>query len=99
MVLTTKEASSIIVLGIVISVLAISSTVPTAEMLANCFTKPLPKPAILKQCATMGMIGIGLGNGLGIGMGSHLGNVLGTLRTGCRNGIVIVNGNGIRNTV
>jgi len=42
------------------------SYVPTAEMLADCFTKPLPKPAFLKQCATMGMIGSGnvIGNGL-----------------------------------
>jgi hypothetical protein len=41
------------------------SDVPTAEMLTDCFTRPLPKPAFLKQCAAMGMIGIGLGNGLG----------------------------------
>jgi hypothetical protein len=41
------------------------SDVPTAEMLTDCFTKPLPKPAFLKKCAAMGMIGIGLGNGLG----------------------------------
>jgi hypothetical protein len=27
------------------------SYVPTAEMLADCFTKPLPKPAFWKQCA------------------------------------------------
>ena len=31
------------------------SYVLTAEMLTNCFTKPLLKPAFLKQCATMGM--------------------------------------------
>jgi hypothetical protein len=63
------------------------SYVPTAEMLADCFTKPLPKPAFLKQCAPMGMIGIGLGNslgnglgnGFGIGIGKGLGNGLGTL--------------------
>jgi len=46
------------------------SYVPTAEMLADCFTKPLPKPAFLKQCAAMGMIGIGIGNGLGNGLGT-----------------------------
>jgi hypothetical protein len=34
------------------------SYVPTAEKLANCFTKPLPKPAFLKQRAAMGMIRI-----------------------------------------
>jgi hypothetical protein len=47
--------------------------VPTTEMFADCFTKPLPKPAFLKQCAAMGMIGIGLGNGLGIGHGNGIG--------------------------
>ena len=52
------------------------SYVPTAEMLADCFTKPLPKPAFLKQCTAMGMIGIGLGNGLGNGIGT--GNDMGT---------------------
>jgi hypothetical protein len=51
------------------------SYVPTAEMLADCVTKPLPKPAFLKQCAAMGMIGIGLGNGIGIGKG--IGNAVG----------------------
>jgi hypothetical protein len=49
------------------------SYVPTAETLADCFTKPLPKPAFLKQCAAMGMIGIGLGNGLGNGHGNGIG--------------------------
>jgi hypothetical protein len=71
------------------------SYVPTAEMLADCFTKPLPKPAFLKQCAAMGMIGIGLGNGLGnrfghglgIGIRNGLGNGLGTLGNRRRNGI------------
>jgi len=62
------------------------SYVPTAEMLADCFTKPLPKPAFLKQYAAMGMIGIGLGNGLstltngrgnGIGIGKGIGNAVG----------------------
>ena len=54
------------------------SYVPTAEMLTDCFTKPLPKPAFLKQCAAMGMIGIGLGNGLGIGHGVGIGIGTGT---------------------
>jgi hypothetical protein len=67
------------------------SYVPTAEMLADCFTKPLPKPAFLKQCAAMGMIGNGLGNGLGIGIGNGLGNGLGTIGNGLGNG----HGNGI----
>jgi hypothetical protein len=58
--------------------------VPTPEMFTDCFTKPLPKPAFLKQCAAMGMIGIGHGNGLGIGHG---------------NGIGIGNGKGIGNAV
>jgi hypothetical protein len=40
------------------------SYVPTAEMLADCFTQPLPKPAFLKQCAAMEIIR----NGLGIGI-------------------------------
>jgi hypothetical protein len=56
------------------------SYVLTTEMLANCFTKPLQKPAFFKQCAAMGMIGMGLGNGLGFG-----------IRNGYRNG----HGNGI----
>jgi hypothetical protein len=43
---------------------------PTAEMLADCFTKPLTKPAFLKQCAVLEMIGIGLGNGLSNGLGN-----------------------------
>jgi hypothetical protein len=81
------------------------SYVLTAEMLADCFTKPLPKPAFLKQCAAMGMIGIGLGNrhvnGLGnrfgIGIGKGLGNGLGTLGNGRGNGIGI--GKGIGNAV
>jgi len=67
------------------------SYVPTAEMLADCFTKPLPKTAFLKQCAAMGMIGIGLGNGLG--------NGLGTLGNGRGNGTGIGNGNGIGNAI
>jgi len=63
------------------------SYVPTTEMLADCFTKPLAKPALLKQCAAMGMIGNGLGNGLG------------TLGNGRWNGIGIGNGKGIGNAV
>jgi len=34
------------------------SYIPTAEMLADWFTKPLPKPAFFKLCAPMGMIQI-----------------------------------------
>jgi hypothetical protein len=68
------------------------SYVPTAEILADCFTKPLPKPAVLKQCAAMGMIRIGLGNGLRMGIGNGLGN-------GHGNGIRIGHGKGIRNAV
>jgi len=78
------------------------SYVPTAEMLADCFTKPLPKPAFLKQCAAMGMIGNGLGtlgNGLGIGIRNGLGNGLGTLGNGHGNGIGIGTGKGIGNAV
>jgi len=61
------------------------SYISTAEMLADCFTKPLPDPAFLTQCATMGMIGLGLGNGLGtlgtcrghgIGTGTAIGNAV-----------------------
>jgi len=61
------------------------SYLPTAEMLAGYFTKPLPKPAFLKKTAAMGIIGIGIGNSLGNGLGI-LGNGVGT-------------GNGIRNAV
>ena len=68
--------------------------VPTAEMLADCFTKPLLKPAFLKQCAAMGMIGIGLGNGLGNGPGIVIGD---GLANGHGNGIGT--GNGIGNAV
>jgi hypothetical protein len=57
-------------------------------MLADCFTKPLPKPGFLKYCAGMGMIGIGLRSGLGIGIGNGLGN-------GRVNGIGTANGIGI----
>jgi len=53
------------------------SYVPTAEMLASCFTKPLPRPAFLKQCAAMGMSGIGLRNAFGNGIGNGLGNGVG----------------------
>jgi hypothetical protein len=67
------------------------SYVPTAEILADCFTKPLPKPPFLKQGAEMQMIGIGLGNGLG--------NVLGTRGNGRGNGIGIDTGKGISNAV
>jgi len=66
------------------------SFLPTTEMVADCFTKPLPKSAFLKQCAAMGMIGIGLGNGLGIGIGNGVGNGHGN-GIGTENGI----GNGV----
>jgi hypothetical protein len=63
------------------------SYVLTAEMLAHCFTKPLPKPAFLKQCAAMRMIGIGLGDGLR--------NILGnSLRIGIDNVFRNIHGNG-----
>jgi hypothetical protein len=64
------------------------SYIPTAEMLADCFTTPLPKPAFLKQCAAMRMIRYGLGNGLGM-----LGN---GLMIGIGNGLRNGHGNGIR---
>jgi len=62
------------------------SYVPTTEMLADYFTKPLLQPTFLKQCAAMGMIGIGLGIGIGNGLGNSHGNGIGT-------------GNGIGNAV
>jgi hypothetical protein len=81
------------------------SYVPTAEIFANCIKRPLPKLAFLKQCAAMGMIGMGLGkglgnglgNGLGIGISNGLGNSLGTLGNG--SGIGNGTGNGIGNAV
>jgi hypothetical protein len=79
------------------------SYIPTAEMLADCFTKQLPKPAVLMQLAAMGLIGIGLGNGLGnslgIGIGNDIWNGLGTLRIGHGNAIKIGIGNGISNSI
>ena len=71
--------------------------VPTAAMLADRFTKPLPKPAGLKKCVAMGMIGICLQNGLGIGIGYGFGNGLGILGNG--HGIGIRTGTGIGNGV
>jgi len=61
------------------------SYVPTAEMLADNFTKPVRKAAFLKQSVAKGIIGIGLQNGLrnvldmdrnslGKGLRNHLGN-------------------------
>jgi hypothetical protein len=70
------------------------SYIPTAEMLADCLTKPLPKPAFLKQCAAMGMIGIGLRNGLGNGLGHSLGTIGNGLGNGHGNGIGIGHGMG-----
>jgi len=63
------------------------SYIPTTDMLADCFTKPLPKPAFLRQCAARGLIGIGLGNGLGIRIRNGIANGLGTLGNGHGNGI------------
>jgi hypothetical protein len=77
------------------------SYVLTAEMLADCFIKPLPKPTFLKQCAAIGMIGIRLGHGLGNGLGTlgngH-GNGVGT-GNGIRTGNGIGSGKGIGNAV
>jgi len=67
------------------------SYVMTAEMLADSFIKPLPKPPFWKQCAAMGMIGIGLRNGLGDGSS--------TLRNGRSKGMGIVNGHGLGNAL
>jgi len=68
------------------------SYIPTAEMLADYFRKPLPKPALSKQCAAMEMIGIGLWNGLRNGLGNRH-------RNGPGNGIGIGIGHGIGNAV
>jgi hypothetical protein len=73
------------------------SHIPTAEMLADYFTKPLPKPALLKQCAAMEMIGNGLENGLGIGIRNGLRNDIGMLGNGHGNGIGPEHG--IRNAI
>jgi hypothetical protein len=74
------------------------SYVPTAEMLANCFTKPLPKPTFLKQCAAMGMIGIRLGNGLGNGLRMGISNGIGN-ELGHGHGNSMGTGQGIGNAV
>jgi hypothetical protein len=73
------------------------SYVPTVEILADRFTKPLPKSAILKQVAAVGMIG----NGLGIGIVNGHGNGLGTIGNGFWNchGIDIGTGNAIGNAI
>jgi len=68
--------------------------IPTAEMLVDYFWKPLPKPALIKQCAAMGMIGMELGNGLRIGSGNWIGNGFGN---GFRYGIG--SGKGIGNAI
>jgi hypothetical protein len=49
--------------------------VPTAEMLADCFTKPLLMPAFVKQFAAKGTITIELWNDLENGL-CMLGNLL-----------------------
>jgi hypothetical protein len=75
------------------------SYITTAEMLADCFRKPLPKAAVLTQCAAMGMIGSGLRNGLGNGLGNGLRNGLGFRNmNGLGNGFNIL-GNGHRNGI
>jgi hypothetical protein len=71
------------------------SNVPTAQILADSFTMPVPTPAILKPCAAMGMIGISLQNGLAIGLGTF-GN---GLRIGIGNFLRNGHGTGIWNVV
>jgi hypothetical protein len=78
------------------------SYVLSAEVLADCFTHPLPKPVVLKQCAMMGIIGIELGSGLRNGVWKGLGNGLGIgIGNGLRNGFrnCIGTRNGIRNAI
>jgi hypothetical protein len=67
------------------------SNILTAEILAHCFTKPLPKHTFFEVCAAMRMIRIGLGN--------DLGNKLGALGNGIGNGIGIGIGNGFVNAI
>ena len=71
------------------------SYMPTAEMLADCFTKSPPQPPFLKQCAAMGRIGIGLVNGLANGL-DIIGNCL---RNGHGYCLGIRIGYGVRNAV
>jgi hypothetical protein len=75
------------------------SYILTAEMRADCFTKPLPKPAILNQCTAMGKIGIGIGNGLRNGLRNGLDIHLNGLGNGHGNGIGFGTRIGIRNAV
>jgi hypothetical protein len=76
------------------------SYITTAEMLADCFTKPLPKPTFLKQYAAMRMIGMGLGNGLGNGLGIGIGIGIGICTGhGHGNGIGVGTGKGIGNSI
>jgi len=72
------------------------SDIPTAKMVADCFTKPQQRPTFLKQGNEMGMIGIRLGNPLGIGICNGLRNGPGN---GHGNGVKIGTGNGIVNSV
>jgi len=46
------------------------SYIPTAEMLADCFTQPVPKPPFMKQFTAMVMVGIEYRNGRGNGRGN-----------------------------
>jgi hypothetical protein len=71
------------------------SYILTAEMRADCFTKPLPRPAILNLCTAMGVIGIGIWNGLGNGLDIQV-NGLGN---GHGNGIEFGTGIGIGNAI
>jgi hypothetical protein len=61
--------------------------IPTAEMFADCFAKPHPKPAFFNQCAAMVMIAMELGNGLRIRIRNGLGNGVSTVGYCCGNGI------------
>jgi hypothetical protein len=61
------------------------SYIPTAEMLANCFTKPQLEQHCLKEFVAMEMISFRLPNGLGIGIGNGVGNGLRMIRYCVRN--------------
>jgi hypothetical protein len=75
------------------------SYVPTTEILADCFTKPLPKPSFQKQCTSMRMIVNGLGNVFGIGIRNGHGNGLGTFGNARGNGLGNENGHDIANAI
>jgi hypothetical protein len=75
------------------------SYVPTTEILADCFTKPLPKPSFQKQCTSMRMIVNRLGNVFGIGIRNGHGNGLGTFGNARGNGLGNENGHDIANAI